>query len=104
MDPEVCLASLSKDIEMEKTPDLIRDLTKPPLPGDVFCLGNNECVTVISVGDGSLSYVTGAVELSTSRGVPEDLKRAALEMPYKMFRKWLATMAAGHSVNTPPPG
>ena len=86
-----------------KVPGTIRDLKKPPLPGDIFCLGNNEFVTVISVGDDSLSYVSGAVELSTSRGVPEDLKRAALEMPYRMFRKWLATMAAGHSVDTPPP-
>jgi len=88
---------------MEKIPGTIQDFTKPPLPGDIFYLGNNECVTVISVGDGNLSYVTGAFELSTTRGVPEELKRAALEMPYKMFRKWLATMAAGHSVDTPPP-
>jgi hypothetical protein len=88
---------------MKKTPGAIRDLTKPPLPGDIFRLGNNEHVTVISVGDGNLSYVTGAVELSKSRGVPEELKSAALKMPYKMFRKWLATMAAGHSVDTPPP-
>jgi len=88
---------------MENTPGTIRDLTKPPLPGDIFCLGNNECVTVISVGDGKLSYVTGAIELRASRGVPEEVKRAALEMPYKMFRKWLATMAAGRAVDTPPP-
>jgi len=88
---------------MKKTSGAIRDLTKPPLPGDVFYLGNDEYVTVVSVGDGNLTYATGAIELSPSREVPEDLKRAALEMPYKTFRKWLATMAAGHSVDTPPP-
>ena len=88
---------------MKKTSGAIRDLTKPPLPGDIFHLGGNEYVTIISVSDGRLTYATGAIKLSKSRGVPEELKRTALEMPYKTFRKWLATMAAGRPVDTPPP-
>ena len=86
------------------TSGAIRDLSKAPLPGDIFDLGQNEYVTVISIRDGHVTYAAGAIELSMTRDVPEEVQRTALAMPLNTFRKWLATIAAGRPMDTPPPG
>jgi hypothetical protein len=89
---------------MAKTSGVTRDLRKAPLPGDIYQLGENEYVTVISIQDGELRYAPGAVELSVFRDASEEVMRSTIKMPYKMFRKWLATISAGRRVDTPPPG
>ena len=81
----------------------IRDLRKAPQPGDIFQLGQNEYITIISVRPGEVTYGPGAFELDMHREVPQELMRTAIAMPYKTFRKWLATMAAGRRMDTPPP-
>ena len=81
----------------------ILDLKKRPLPGDIFRLGDGAYVTIISIASGQLKYVPGAFELSTFRGAPEDLLRSVMVMPYNTFRKWLASMATGRRMDTPPP-
>jgi hypothetical protein len=89
---------------MNKTSGVIQDLTKAPLPGDIYDLGNNEYVTVISVHAGEVRYAPGAVEISAFREATEEVMRSTLAMPYRMFRKWLATISSGRRVDTPPPG
>jgi hypothetical protein len=89
---------------MAKTSGVTRDLRKAPLPGDIYQLGENEYVTVISIQDGELRYAPGAGEVSVFRDASEEVMRSTIKMPYKMFRKWLATISAGRRVDTPPPG
>jgi hypothetical protein len=89
---------------MNKTSGVIRDLRKAPEPGDIYELGNNEHVTVISVEAGEVRYAPGAVEISIFRDASEEVMRSTVAMPYRMFRKWLATISAGRRVDTPPPG
>lgn len=72
----------------------ICDLLKEPLAGDIFQLGDNEYLTVISVRAAEVRYLPRAVELSVFRDMPEVLSRTSLAMPHKTFRKWLATIAA----------
>jgi hypothetical protein len=81
----------------------IRDLSKAPLAGDIFQLDENAYITVVSVGAGQVKYVPGAFEPGMFRDAPEDLLGSAIVMPYKTFRKWLASIAAGRRVDTPPP-
>lgn len=88
---------------MDNIAGAILDLGKKPLPGDIFHLGDGAYVTVVSIADGQLKYVPDAVDLSTFLDAPEDLLRRAAVMPYKTFRKWLASMAAGRRMDTPPP-
>ena len=89
---------------MERIPDVIQDLSKKPLPGDIFLLGENQYVTIVSVRSGQLQYVPGAHDLRMFRDAPEDVLRSAVTMPYKSFRKWLVSIAAGKRMDTPPPG
>jgi hypothetical protein len=90
---------------MSETSGVIRDLRKAPLPGDIYQLGDNEYVTVISVHAGEVRYAPRAVEISTFQDAPEEeVMRSTVAMPYRMFRKWLATISAGRRVDTPPPG
>ena len=89
---------------MERIPDAIQDLTRKPLPGDIFLLGENQYVTIVSVRSGQLQYLPGAHDLRMARDAPEDVLSTAVTMPYKSFRKWLASMAAGKRMDTPPPG
>jgi len=88
---------------MNDTSGATRDLRKAPLPGDIYQLDENNYVTVISVRAGEIRYAPGAVELSMFREAPEELMRSTVVMPYKTFRKWLATIAAGRRMDTPPP-
>jgi hypothetical protein len=85
------------------TATAIRDLSKAPLAGDIFQLDENAYITVVSVDAGQIKYVPGAFEPGMFRDAPEDLLRSAIVMPYKTFRKWLASIAAGRRVDTPPP-
>jgi len=87
---------------MNETSGVIRDLRKPPLPGDIYHLGDNDHVTIISVELGQVRYAPGAIEVSMFRDAPEELLRTSIVMPYTTFRKWLATIAAGRRVDTPP--
>ena len=88
---------------MNQTVAAIRDLSKVPLAGDVFQLDESVFITVVSVGAGQIRYVPGAFTPSMFRNAPEDLLRSAIVMPYKTFRKWLASIAAGRRMDTPPP-
>jgi hypothetical protein len=88
---------------MNQTASAIRDLNKAPVAGDIFQLDENAYVTVLSVGAGQIRYVSGAVDSDMFREAPEDLLRSAKVMPYKTFRKWLASIAAGRRMDTPPP-
>jgi len=89
---------------MSETSGVIRDLTKAPSPGDIYQLGDNEYVTVISVHAGEVRYAPRAVEISMFQDASEEVMRSTIAMPYRMFRKWLATISAGRRVDTPPPG
>jgi hypothetical protein len=88
---------------MKQTASAIRDLNKAPLAGDIFQLDEDTYITVISVGAGEIKYVPGAFDPVPFREAPEGLLRSAKVMPYKTFRKWLASIAAGRRMNTPPP-
>lgn len=88
---------------MNKNSRAIQDLSKPPLPGDIFQLGQNKYITVISLVDGTINYALGAHDISMSGDAPKELTRDAIAIPDRIFRKWLATIAAGHRVDTPPP-
>jgi len=74
---------------------VIRDRSEPPLPGQVFPLGADTYVTVISVRPGSLEYVSGAFNLDMVRDVPEALMQKIVSMPYDTFRRWLAAIWNG---------
>ena len=88
---------------MDQGSTAIRDLRKAPQAGDIFQLGQNEYITIISVRPGEVMYGLGAFKLDMHRDAPQELMRTAIAMPYKTFRKWLATIAAGRRVDTPPP-
>ena len=88
---------------MDQVPAAIRNLRKAPQPGDVFRLGQKEYITVISVRPGEVRYALGAFKLDMNCDAPQELMRTSIAMPYKTFRKWLATIAVGRRVDTPPP-
>lgn len=88
---------------MNQVAAVVRDLGKAPQQGDIFQLGENEYITIASVGAGEVRYAPGVVDLKIFCDAPDDLLRTTLAMPYKTFRKWLATIAAGRRMDTPPP-
>jgi hypothetical protein len=88
---------------MKKKARAIRNLLEPPRAGDVFQLGEDDYFTVLSVRSDGVRYVSGIVDASTFKDPSEEQARTIVLMPYKTFRKWLATIAAGRRVDTPPP-
>jgi len=87
--------------QMDKIDRVITDLSKQPLPGDIFELGDDNYITIVSVRPGEISYAPGAFESNMFR---LELLSSTIRIPHETFREWLASIATERRMDTPPHG